>query len=822
MLKNYLKIALRNLLRHKLYSFINIGGLSLGLAACIMIFLFVENELSYDTWIADSERVYRMEATHHTPGKPDSIVSGSPAPIVPPLTELYPQYIETSARLFGDTSIIKRDNVRFIETVNMIEPTFFDVFDLPMSAGDRSQLFSDYNSVILSQDMATKYFGKKSPIGETIDLEGGVVEGPFMVAAVMEPLPDNTHLEFDFLLHFNEPAYEDYPWVAKWWLSSNAHNYFKLRETSYAGLLEKEMPAFMDTYAVGSSITNSSRQPSEAITLNFLPLEDIHLHSRGKFQIKPTGDIAVVYSFAGIATLILVIAIINFTNLSTIQASLRAREIALRKVVGATRRQLILQFLGETLVTVFIALTIAFAIVELCLPWFNDFVTKLLSLNVFDDPALQLGLLGVLAVVTIGAGAHPAFKVSSLRPARSLHSNNAAMAGSVKLRAILTTFQFTISIGLMITTAVIYGQLRYAGTLDLGFDKNNKMLVSNMAYGPVAAVAQTIKQEIERLPGVEATSYSARELPLTGYWDPTAEAIVNGERQSIKLETIPLGFDFLEFYGAQLKAGRLFSEDMRSDVPTSVSEETNSNQQAGIINETTARQLGFSRAEDAIGTMIRIPDPDGTVAETTVVGVVNDMHLRSLRDTVGSTIFLVRDGALNVLNINLSSDTLHTRAAIEAIWNKHAPEIPFSYSFIEEDTQALYETDARRGEVFAYFSAFAILVSCLGLYGLASFTAERRVKEIGVRKVMGASVTDIVKLLTFQFSKPVLFANLIAWPLAWLISSDWLQGFQYRIDLSPTYFFAAGATALLIACLTVAGHAYRTARANPVAALKHE
>ncbi len=753
MLKNYLMIALRNLLRHKLYSFINIGGLSLGLAACIMIFLFVENELSYDTWIADSERIYRMEATHHTPGKPDSIVSGSPAPIVPPLTERFPQYIETSARLFGDTSIIKRDNVRFIETVNMIEPTFFDVFDLPMSAGDRSQLFSDYNSVILSQDMATKYFGKKSPIGETIDIEGGVVEGPFIVAAVMEPLPDNTHLEFDFLLHFNEPAYEDYPWVAKWWLSSNAHNYFKLRETSYAALLEKEMPAFMDTYAVGSSITNSSRQPSEAITLNFLPLEDIHLHSRGKFQIKPTSDIAVVYSFAGIATLILVIAIINFTNLSATQASLRAREIALRKVVGATRRQLILQFLGETLVTVFIALTIAFAIVELCLPWFNDFVTKLLSLNVFDDPALQLGLLGVLAVVTIGAGAHPAFKVSSLRPARSLHSNNAAMAGSVKLRAILTTFQFTISIGLMITTA---------------------------------------------------------------------EAIVNGERQSIKLETIPLGFDFLEFYGAQLKAGRLFSEDMRSDVPTSVSEETDSNQQAGIINETTARQLGFSRAEDAIGTMIRIPDPDGTVAETTVVGVVNDMHLRSLRDTVGSTIFLVRDGALNVLNINLSSDTLHTRAAIEAIWNKHAPEIPFSYSFIEEDTQALYETDARRGEVFAYFSAFAILVSCLGLYGLASFTAERRVKEIGVRKVMGASVTDIVKLLTFQFSKPVLFANLIAWPLAWLISSDWLQGFQYRIDLSPTYFFAAGATALLIACLTVAGHAYRTARANPVAALKHE
>lgn len=822
MLKNYLITALRNLLRHKLYSFINIGGLSLGLAACLMIFLFVQSELSYDKWLPGHENIYRLEGTYHTPGKPDNETGLSPGPLAAAFKNRFPDMIEDSARLIREGFVVKYGDARFIENGMMTDPAFFKVFDLPMVAGDREQLFDGYDKVIISERLKQKYFGDSHAVGEILDMDTG--QQQLRVVAVMKDLPENTHLEIDLLGHFDEQRYANYPWIVTWWLSSNVYTYFKLHQGVDAEKLLARFPDFVNSNAVLSPNSEDPRLPSEILESSLIPLADIHLHSPGRFQIKPTGDILVVYSFAGIAVLILVIAVINFTNLSTARASLRAQEIALRKVHGATRRAIIVQILGEAFVTVALAILVAFAVVESTLPAFNAFVEKFLDFNIFNDTQVQLGLLGVLAVVSLGAGAHPALRISSFRPASVLHSKAAGASGSVKLRAILTTVQFTISIGLMITTAVIYSQLRYAQSIDVGFDRADKLLVRNMTFGPVADVATTIKQEIDRLPGVESTSFVARTIPLTGYWDPSTSVEIDGQKQTIKLESVPADASFLSFIGANLLAGRTFSEDRRADLLQIPDTEGQAATQSAIINETGSRQLGFSSPAAAVGTTIQVPDAGtGMMVATTIVGVVNDMHLRSVREVIDNSMFLLREGPQNVLYVDLiPALAAETRSQIEEIWNRHAPDVPFMHQFVDESYNEYYEQDARRGEIFAYFSAFAILVSCLGLYGLASFTAERRVKEIGIRKVMGASVADIVKLLTFQFSKPVLLANLIAWPVAWFVTSDWLQGFQYRIDLSLVYFLSAGAAALLIACLTVAGHAFKTAQANPVLALKHE
>ncbi|MBO6506077.1 MAG: ABC transporter permease [Kordiimonadaceae bacterium] len=821
MLKNYLITALRNLLRHKLYSFINIGGLSLGLAACLMIFLFVQSELSYDKWLPDNERIYRLEGTYHSPGKPDNHASVSPGAVAPAFKQRFPNMIEDVVRLLSEGFIVKYGETRFIEDAYLADPSLFDILDLPMVAGDRERLFDGYDKLIISERIAEKYFGDESPIGKVMELDGG--QDRRQVVAVMQNLPDNTHLDLEILGHFNPADYDEMPWIATWWISSNVFSYYKLTPGTTPDMLAERLPAYVDANAVLSSNWEDPRPPSEVLSLSFVNIGDIHLSSPSRFQMKPTGDIMVVYSFTGIAALILVIAIINFTNLSTARASLRAQEIALRKVVGATRRHIVYQFLGEAVVTVVLASMLAFAIVEATLPWFNAFVEKLLDFNVFTDPQIQIGLLGLLVVVSLGAGAHPALRMSSFRPARVLHSKNAGSAGSVKIRAILTTVQFTISIGLMITTGVIYSQLNYARSMDVGFDKDHKMQVLNMSFGPVAEVAKTIQQEVERLPGVNATAFSDRRVPLRGYWDPVATIDLNGERQTLRLESVPADTEFLEFMGAKLLAGRLFDKDRQTDVLQPIAGSKDFTQTA-LINETTAAALGFANVADAIGLVMNVPDPgtDHSI-RTEIIGVVQDMHLRSVRDAMDNSIFVARDEPLRTLNVDIGSNSIgDMQQKIEEIWNRHIPEVPFSHRFVDESYNEYYEQDARRGEIFAYFSAFAILVSCLGLYGLASFTAERRVKEIGVRKVMGATVSDIVKLLTFQFSKPVLLANLIAWPVAWFIASDWLQGFQYRIDLSVFYFISAGAAALLIACATVAGHAFRTAQANPVVALKHE
>lgn len=822
MLKNYLTIAIRNMLRYKLYSSINVGGLSIGLAACLLIFLFVQNELSYDKWLPDSERIYRLEGKYiGEGGEPDNPMALSPGPLSKPLQANFGSMIETSTRMLTEEFLITQGDVKYLDSVNLVDDTFFDVLDLPMVSGDRSMMFEDFKSVVISESAAEKYFGSEDPVGKVLDMDFGNIL--VKVVGVMKDLPANSHLTGHIFLQFDESRYENRPWVIKFWIASNVYTYMKLHDPADQQALEAAIPPFIDQNAVLHPSASADTIPSEVYQTRLMPLEDIHLYSTGRFQLKPTGDIVVVYSFSAIAILILLIAIINFTNLSTARASLRAREIALRKVVGASRKHIIVQFLGEAFLTTMIALLIAFVLVEITLPWFNDFVAKLLSLSAFADPMVQAGLAGLIAVIGLGAGAHPALKISNYRPGKVLHSNNAATSSSAKLRYALTTLQFTISIGLMIATGVVYSQIRHAQEMQRGLNVDNKIALINMDYGPVADLAKTVQQEIEKLPGVHSTAFSERSLPLRSFWDWPVKVNRDGMTEVLDTEVVPSDFNFLEFYGAKLLAGRFFSEEYRGDLYQAPTTDGGLAAQSAIISEKTVSYYGFGSPEEAIGRSVHISNLQGVTTVVTVVGVVKDMHLRSARDNPDPVMFLVQEENLWVLNVDLVPSLIpQTVREIEAVWNRIVPHFPLNQTFVLDNFNGFYQADEQRAEMFAYFSLFAILVSCLGLYGLASFTAEQRTKEIGVRKVLGARVRDIVTLLTIQFSKPVLVANLIAWPVAWYFANEWLEGFVYRIDLGLTHFLAAGALAMLIACLTVAGHAVRTASANPIAALRHE
>lgn len=822
MLRNYFTTAVRNLLQHKLYSFINIGGLSIGFAACILIFLFVQNELSYDDWLRDGERVVRLEVSYTgEPGLQNNAMALSPGAMSKPLLKNFPNEIEAISRMRSAQFIFQKGASRLLETITLVDNSFFDVLDLPMVNGDRSLAFQDYRSLIISERMAQKYFGDTSPVGETMDLDNGDLL--VKVVAVMKDLPRNTHFSTDFILQLDETQYDEQPWMLKWWNSSNFYTYLKLKDIQKKEVLEASIPKFADANSIRNPSASTASLLSEFLTFSLMPVRDIHLYSKGRFQLNPTGDIIVVYSFSLIAILILIIAIINFTNLSTARASMRAREIAVRKVVGATRGNIISQFLGETFLTTLIALLLAFTIVELCIGQFNVFVGKLLNLGVFTDPVSQIGLAGLIAVVGLSAGAHPAFSISRFQPAKVLHSSSSASHGAGKFRFALTTIQFTISIGLMIGTAVVYSQVQHAQNMDSGFNKEHKLALSNMNYGPLADLANTLETEIANLPGVIATSFSDRTIPLNGYWDWPVKLGTRTDDEIRDMEIIPSDFGLLDLYEAKLIAGRLFSEDRPADLFIAPKSAGELGTQAGIINENAVKYLGFPSAEEAVGQTIYIERGGTETRATNIVGVVADMQLRSARDDIDPTVFLAEDDAQFVLYIDLNPETIpETVAAIEAIWNNTIPELPFSRFYVKQMFDQFYQADKQRADMFAYFSIFAIFVSCLGLYGLASFTTERRTKEIGIRKVMGANVSEIVKLLVFQFSKPVLVANLIAWPMAWYFTHGWLQSFTHRIDLNILYFVVAGSLALIIACATVASHAIRVAKANPVDALKSE
>jgi putative ABC transport system permease protein len=824
MWRNYLVVAVRNLLKNRLYSFINIGGLAVGLAACLIILLFVTDELSYEEWLPKAERIAVFEGEIRVPGRDTMAFAGSPGLLAPALAKDFSSDIEATTRVFDTNDTVRIGDKQFLSSFNYVDANFFDLFDLPVVAGSRDKILADNRSVALTQKLARTYFGGEPAVGKTLLVAG---KYDYTVVAVLADLPDNTHLELEALALFDGPRYKDRPWIAEQWTSANLMTYALFRTPSSMDRVADELKPFVDRNVRIEVPGWDKLPPSDFMSFQIMPLLDIHLHATRPGYPKKNGDINTVIAFTAIALLILVIACINFVNLATARAMQRAREVAMRKVLGATRSQLIFQHLGEAVVTALIALILAFSLVELALPAFNGFVHKSLALR-YADPQLVFTALGLILVVGAVGGLYPAFYLSQFRPARVLKANQSSSSASSTMRTALVVFQFAVSIALIICTATVYSQTIYARTVDLGFERANRASLAGLQRLPAKELRETLRREVEALPGVQVASLSSDKPPLT---DTNNELLFPNADQTgtqVLVERMYVDVNFFKAYAVKPLAGRLFSEDHPGDYRVEPTDDKTGSQSI-VVNESFVRKLGLARNEDVIGKVVwQMADAKKRMARTTIIGVVPDLYLRSLRDPITPFSYaLSRDYLSELTFVIAPGRTAETMAAVETIWSRLAAGVPIRSSFVEEDLRAQYDADEQRGQMFAVFAAFAVLIACLGLFGLASFSAERRTKEIGMRKVLGASVLDIVRLLVWQFSRPVLIANLIAWPVAFLLMRRWLAGFRFSIDLTnPLTFLAlfggAGLLALLIAWATTGGHAYRVARGRPGRALRYE
>ena len=837
MFKNYLRTALGHVLKNRLFTLINVAGLAIGLMSCILIMLFVRDELTYDRFIPEGERVVRLHSAFYPPGRPPFVTVRSAGRMKDAILNYAKGDLEAGVRLFVNETTVIRGDEAFNENLIFADGSFFDVLALPFVHGDVATSFRDRGDLVVTEETALRYFGRTDVIGETLTtccISNETTE--YRITGVLKDIPEASHLQVNMLVHMDPAWFAPFPNILDTWNSVNVFTYFKMKEGVTAAQVKERLYMWLDNESIFRDNPQlQGAAPSTVVRPNVMPLLDLHLKARNEAgtigDIGPMGDYDLVVTFIIVAILILVIASINFMNLSTAKASKRAREVALRKVMGATRGQVAWQFLGEAVAIAFVSLVIALVGVELALPVYNEAIGKELSLDIFGDLPVLLGLFVGAVLTGVVSGSYPALYLSRFLPARILKSNKSSEnGGQVGFRSMLVVFQFAISIGLVICTAVVYGQTIYARSLDLGFSHEGKLALTSLEAASTPEQAQTIVQALSQIPNVENVVMSS-EVPSQDNENNTGFTIIGGEAGATDSDGVGLnyhtfGFGFLEAYGIEPIAGRTFSEEFGTDAIEQIPQDEDRIGTASVIlNETAVRSLGFSTPDEAIGKILRANVFRSGTHDFTVIGVVPDIYFRSVKYGVRATAYWVRPQSYNVATITFNTaDIPGLIENVEEVWRQQMPLAPISYEFLSEMLAAQYDQENRQAELFAAFTVLAIVVACLGLFGLASFTAEQRTKEIGIRKVLGATIRDIVQLLVWQFSRPVLVANLIAWPTAWYFMSGWLDTFTYSVDDSYIWLSAAGAgaVALLIAWVTVAGRAYRVAQTNPISALRYE
>lgn len=817
MFKNYIMTAWRNIVGHKLYAAINIGGLTIGLAACILIFMFVRDEFSFDKFFAESERIYRMESQINIPGRDGLNVASSQPILSETLMADYPQIKMISRFDFTRDSVVLGEK-RFFQFIAATDPNFFEMFDFEFIVGDPATALGDLSSIVLTEDMARKFFGDENPIGKTLTVDS---KKELRVTGVIKNLPANTHFLFEAIRPINT---EDYGDSYLSWGSLRVMTYFKLKPGAGIKSIESDLASFSDRHVPAATLLHQEDAQGSDL-FKFLPvgLEKIHFYSADANNMRSLGDLKTVYGFVAIALLILSIAVINFINLSTARFASRTREVAVRKVVGASRRQLVTQFLIESTGVVIIALILALALVEVGAPWFEGFFQNVIALGSSRDPVFLAAVAGLAVVVGLGSGVYPSIYLSSIKPARALGSNSASDTGSFRLRTMLVVFQFAVSIALIVATGVIYGQMNYMRNLDLGFETEDVLVVRNIDSPFIAPSIQALMNDLRQHPDVKALS---RSNGVPG----DEEHVINRvtypgyvSDQALLIRYRDLDFEYLTAYGIEPIAGRIFDPDIISDAVGLEGDTQNREAPSAVINQSAVRFFNYGSPEEAIGKTFTTGPETETPTQWTVVGVIPDMHFDSLRVPIEPMFYAVNLANVFTLSVHYKTSDLGTFLRdVDNIWNRHITGVPITRDFLDENLATLYAEEEARNSILISFSILAIMVSSLGLFGLASFTAERRTREVGVRKVMGASSMDIIRLMVWQFSKPVILANVFAWPMAWYFINDWLTGFAYRIDLNPGYFAGAGMLALFIAWATVAGHAFLVAKANPIKALRYE
>ncbi|WP_128545971.1 ABC transporter permease [Larkinella soli] len=807
MIRNYLKIAVRNLRKHRGFTFINIFGLAVGLACCLLILLYVLDELSFDRFHEKADRIYRINSDIKFGGN-DMHMAVSPDPMGPTLVKDYPQvenYVRLHAR--GTWMVRRAGQVQKLSEPNIMfaDSTLFDVFTLPLVAGDPKAALREPATVVVSEAAARRHFGAANPVGQTLLFD----DKPFRVTAVMRNMPANSHFRTDFFLSMLS---DDYQWGV--WLSNNHHTYVLLKEGVDPKAFEKNFETMIQKYLgpqayqfLDSSISDLRKAGNE-IRYSLIPLTDIHLRSKQNIELAPNSDIQYVYTFAAVAVFILLIACINFMNLSTARSANRAKEVGVRKVLGSVKQQLIGQFMTESVLMAVLAMGLALILVTFSLPFFNDMSTKALSVNsLWSGPFLPV-LVALPIGVGLLAGSYPAFFLSSFRPISVLKGRINLGLKSAGLRSGLVVFQFMMSVILIAGTMIVYRQINYIQTKKLGFDRS-RVLTVNGAYA-LGKGAETFKNEVLRIPGVQYGSISGYLPVPSGRSDSPLfpEGEIN-EKKAVSTQNWGVDFDYVKTLGMEIVKGRDFSRNFGSD-------------SAGIIlNEAAVKIFGF---KDPIGKRVsRMMDNEGKVLKTyTIIGVVKNFHFESLRQNIGA-LSLVLEPNTGAVSFRLAGQDLPALVKqVEAKWKQLAPGLPFDYYFLEDSFDQMYRAEQRVGRIVLTFSVLAILIACLGLFGLAAFMAEQRTKEIGVRKVLGASVTSIVALLSKDFLRLVLIAIVVATPIAWYAMSEWLKEFAYKIDIPWWVFVVSGVLAVGIAFLTVSFQSIKAALTNPVTSLRSE
>jgi putative ABC transport system permease protein len=828
MWRNYWTVAVRALAKSKTYSVINIAGLAIGMAACMMILLYIRYEQSYDKWLPDVENTYELQAwgPHPKDGEPFFLQM---APYV--TSERIKDYsqVEHTAYLQDNEPVfIKDGQASSTKGWMFTNDDFLKVVNLPLIAGTT---LNQPQTAVITQGEAIKRFGTDQVVGRTLTVISRGIKRDFKINGVIKDLPKNSSMKIEAIMRLDYVAFNATgPQFLTCWGCQSGWVYVKLRPGSDVKAMEAQMPAWEKR--------NIPDEPTQGIKYNagddsdwhFINLRDVHLGKAQDGSQTPGNDRRSIATFAIIAVLILGMAVVNFTNLATARASQRAREVALRKVLGATRKQLIVQFVSESILISAASMLLALALVELLVRPFAAFLDSDIVLSYFGTDGILLPAIGLALLVGILSGLYPAFFLSRFQPAQVLKANRSAAEtpGSGRLRAALVVLQFAVSIGLIICTAVIYGQTVYARTVDPGYNRNHILQVEELGRAQLWPLAESMVQRIERIPGVVAAGLT--DIGINTNNQNNNFIIPPGSAQQELIGQYNVGQGFKDAMGLKLLAGRWFDNRPIDDATVpyppqpEVEKAIHDRGMTVVINQYAARKLGFKSPQDAVGKVVRgdmVGDHLGLM-DVTIIGVVGDSRFRTVRTPIEPIMFRkVRTGP-SWLMVRYNGDPEAVKDAIEREWKHVTNEVPFNAKFSDDVMAEMYKKEDARAQIFAAFSLLAVVIGCLGLFGLAAFTAERRTKEIGIRKVLGARTRDIVRLLVWQFSRPVIIANLIAWPVAWWMMRDWLNGFDQRIPLTPIPFVIAATVALTIAIATVVGHSVRIARANPIHALRYE
>ena len=831
MWRTHLTVGLRSLRRSPLFTAINLFGLAVGLAGCLLIILFIRYERSFDAWLPDAERIYQVQRLA-TSGTDAGRRSGETAFVAASAMPAQFPEIEAATAIIQVSGVFRKDGEPFdLNYVYATDAGFLDVLRLPLVSGDPRTALADVDTIVLTESAARRLFGRTDVLGRTLARIGASGDRMLRVTGIMRDLPPNTHMRINALYRPNlaarrtgNEAFTEWNWVSAW-------VYVRLRPGVDPGALEQRMVPALQRL-VPTRYRDASAPDRLGFTQTLMNVRAINTAPLDSGTMRAGTPAKTLITFAIVAAFLLVVACVNFTNLATARASRRAREVGLRKTLGATRGQLVVQFLLEASVLVGLAGLLAMALAELALPLLNDLIDGEMTIRYFGTDGIFVPLVAVLLVVALLGGIYPAFFLSRYRPGVVLRAGQGGSEapGAGRLRLALVVVQFAVSIALIVCTAIIHAQTLFARSTDPGYRVPGLLYVQNPELIGERPQVEAFMRRLEAIPGVRSVARAG----ITPNPDTTATTYFRmpGAPDNITLQIVPIDGDTFATLGMRMIAGRAVTDQREADVGAPLNnadpQRTTLVRARGlnvVIDESAAHLLGFADPEAAVGREIRREDSESGEgsAPYTIVGVVNDARFESARfESFPKIYYVAPTGHLAIAVRFDPSRAAAVMSAAQTLWKSAVRTEPFTGFFADARIADMYAGDERRARMFAIFAAFAVLISCLGLFGLAAFTAERRTKEIGIRKVLGARVRDIVRLLVWQFTRPVLLANLIAWPAAWWAMRNWLNEFQSRVDITPTPFVLAGLLALIVASVTIMGHAVRVARANPIHALRYE